>query len=187
MIIEAFFLSILVAFLRRGKLQNLGRSPIRHVWLFGMSFLLMAAVEALGVSKYGESLRVVIRSANIIQYVVLLAAIAANFHIREMWLAGFGTFLNALVVAVNGGAMPVSARALQVAGYEEMLRPEVVSKFVRHSIMSSSTHLKLIADIIPVPKLLILPPQVLSIGDALVAIAVFIFVQRYMVSSEKTC
>lgn len=83
--------------------------------------------------------------------------------------------------------MPVSARALQVAGYEEMLRPEVVSKFVRHSIMSSSTHLKLIADIIPVPKLLILPPQVLSIGDALVAIAVFIFVQRYMVSSEKTC
>lgn len=147
----------------------------------------MTAVEMLGVSKHGGPLRLVIRSANIVQYVVLLAAIAANFHMREMWLAGFGTFLNALVVAVNGGAMPVSARALRAAGYEELLRPEVVSKFVRHSIMSSSTHLKLFADIIPIPKLLILPPQVLSIGDALVAVAVFIFVQRYMVSSEKTC
>lgn len=187
MIIEAFILSILIGFVRRGKLHNLGRAPIRHVWLFGVAFLIMATVETLGVSRHGGPLRFVIRSANIVQYVILLAAILANFHMREMWLAGFGTFLNALVVAVNGGAMPVSARALQVAGYEEMLRPEVVSKFVRHSIMSSSTHLKLIADIIPIPKLLILPPQVLSIGDALVAVAVFIFVQRYMVSSDKTC
>ncbi|MGB9587086.1 MAG: DUF5317 domain-containing protein [Armatimonadota bacterium] len=187
MIIEAFILSILVGFVRRGKLQNLGRAPVRHVWLFGVAFLIMAAVETLGVSRHGGPLRSVIRSANIVQYVILLAAILANFHMREMWLAGFGTFLNALVVAVNGGTMPVSARALRVAGYEEMLRPEVVSKFVRHSIMSSSTHLKLIADIIPIPKVLILPPQVLSIGDALVAVAVFIFVQRYMVSSGKTC
>jgi hypothetical protein len=184
-IIEALLLSLLVGLVRGGKLQNLAHIRIKHSWLFVAAIAVMGGVEIIGSTKFATEIRTVIRLANIAQYVLLLAAIGINLHLREMWLAGGGTFLNALVVTANGGVMPVSGWALQIVGYEEMLRPKVVSRFVRHSIITPETHLKPIADIIPLPKLLFFQPQVFSIGDVLIAIAVFALVQNYMVAKNK--
>lgn len=178
MITEAFILSILIGFIRRGKLSNLAHVPLRHFYLFILPLVIFAAAYAAMRATGNESLLPYVRAANVLQYVVLLAAIVLNLHLGGMWLAGVGTFLNALVLAVNGGVMPVGMNALRTAGLTDLLHSK--QDFIRHAIMSSETHLKAIADIIPIPGFAFIMPQVASIGDLLIAVAVFIFVQQYM-------
>lgn len=48
-------------------------------------------------------------------YLLALAALAVNVRIPWLWLALAGTALNAVVIAANGGRMPVSASVLQAA------------------------------------------------------------------------
>lgn len=166
--------------------MNLGLVPLRHVYLFLAPFVLFGLVMAVALMKAGPQWQGYLTAVNIIQYVILLAAIGMNLHIREMWMVGLGTFLNFLVVAANGGMMPVSARALRKVGLEYMLEPEQTGHFVRHVIMSAETRLKPIGDIIPVPGGLFVPPEVASIGDVFVSVAVFVLVQRYMCGKKKS-
>ena len=180
MIIEAFILSVLVGFARRGSLRNLGQIPVRHLYLFVLSLVVFVGMYALaGTSGGGASMQYV-RAANIIQYAILLAAIGLNRHIRGMWLVGAGTFLNFLAVAANGGVMPTSATALRTVGMTEMLSPDRTAQFVRHVIMAPEARLKLISNLIPVPGLGFVLPQVVSIGDIVIAVALFVIIQLYM-------
>lgn len=178
MIIEAFILSILIGFIRRGNLGNLGRTPLRHFYLFVLPIALFAAAYYALCALGGKHFLLYIRAANLLQYVILLTAIGLNLHLSGMWLAGIGTFLNFLVMTVNGGVMPVSMKALQTARLTDLMNPE--HGLLRHAIMTPETHLKAIADIIPIPGYAFIMPQVASVGDLMVAVAVFVLVQRYM-------
>lgn len=179
MIIEAFTLSILIGFIRKGRLHNLGQAPLRCVYVFVLPIL--AGVMAVVFARAGPAWQPYVRAANIVQYATILTAVALNLHMRELWSAAVGIFLNILVIAANGGVMPMSARALRVAGLHQMLDPERTSRFIRHAIMTPDTRLKPLADIIPVPGFALIA-QVASIGDLLISVAVFVFVQRYMLA-----
>jgi hypothetical protein len=93
------------------------------------------------------------------------AFLLRNPHLpgRGLLLGGLG--LNALVISTNA-AMPVSADAASRAGVDLAS----IQGDARHALVGSHTHLPWLADRIP----LVLPwqPQVLSIGDVLVAAGV---------------
>lgn len=180
MILEAFILSIIIAFARRGRLHGLSVIPLRKWYLFILPFALSAVVVAAGQIGNPEPRLLYIKIANVVQYILLLSAIAVNLHIREMWMIGVGTLCNALVVAANSGMMPVSAKALELAGMGYLLDPGQFDWNIRHVLMTVSTRLGFLADIIPVPGIGKIMPEVASIGDMLLAIGVFIIVQRYM-------
>ena len=179
MIIEVFVLSVLIGLIRKGRLYDLGRAPLRHLYMFVPPLAILAGVVFLGRS--GGMPQPYLSAAKIVQYAALLAAIMLNLHMRQMWLAAAGTFLNLLVIAANGGFMPMSAKALRMAGLAEMLDPERTSQLIRHAIMTPETRLKPLADIIPVPGYPV-TAQVASIGDVLISLALFVFVQRYMLT-----
>lgn len=185
MILEAFVLSIIIGFIRKGKLQGLSNIPIKRWFLFILPFILSALVVAGGQIGDPESRLVYIRMANVLQYILLLAAIIVNIHIKEMWLVGIGTFFNALVVAVNGGMMPVSITALKLAGMDYLLKPGEFDWGIRHAIMTASTKLSFLGDIIPRPGIGKVMPEVASIGDLLLAVGVFLLIQRYMCRSAQ--
>ena len=185
MIIEAFFLAILVGLIRRGSVKALGNMPLRHVYLFAFACILFPLAFFLAV----KSLNVpagYIRAMNVAQYVFLLAAIAANFHIKEMLITGVGTFFNFLVVAVNSGVMPVSMKALSAVNMNGALGDNPV----RHAMMTPQTNLKFLADIIAVPPVCLfgrtlLPPEVASLGDVVIAVGVFLLVMRFMCQKQS--
>lgn len=176
MIVEAFVLSIVIGLIRKGSLQNIGRIPLRHFYLFCVPFLVFAVVSTIAVSISHKSLMPYIHLADIGQYVVLLTAVCLNLHMREMFLVGAGTLSNLVVLAVNGGAMPVSSAALKAAG----LAGALGSQPVRHSLMTPQTHLKWLADVIPLPTSSPFFSQVMSVGDILVSIGLFILIQHYI-------
>lgn len=181
MIVEAFVLSIVVGLIRKGSLRNLGRIPLRHFYLFCVPFLVFAVVSTIAVSTGHKSLMPYIHLADIGQYVILLAAIILNLHVWEMWLVGSGTLANSIVLTANGGAMPVSMHALKSTG----LAGALGSQPVRHALMTPQTHLKWLADVIPVRTFSPFLSQVMSVGDVLISIGLFILVQHYICLPAK--
>ncbi len=87
-----------------------------------------------------------------------------------------GTFLNFIVIMLNGGQMPVSQEALIKAGIPEQINDEIIT----HTIIAKDTVLKFLGDIFILPK----PyprPKVFSAGDVFLAVGVFIYIQEIMV------
>ena len=174
-------LSIVVGFIRKGSLRNLGRTPLRYFYLFCLPFFVFVAVSVIAVSISHKSLMPYIRMADIGQYVLLLTAIFLNFHMWEMWVVAAGTLANFTALAANGGTMPVSLGALKAAGLAGVLG----SQPVRHAAMTPATHFKWLADIIPLRTSSLFLSQVFSIGDILIAVGIFILVQHYMCHPAK--
>jgi hypothetical protein len=181
LIIESFLLSILIGFIRRGSLRNLGRVPMRHLYLFALPILMLAVATVLVYANGSDRLIPYVRAINVLQYVTLTAAVAVNFRLTGMPVIWLGTFLNTLVITVNGGVMPTSAEALKVAGLGDML--ESGQTWARHALIGQETRLSFIADIVPIKGFAVVQPQVVSMGDLLIAVGVFILVQRYMCKS----
>jgi hypothetical protein len=174
--VEAAVLAVVVGLLRKGRLANLGGIPFRGAYAFAIPLVFFIAATILTYHTHNEQLiRLTVRTLNVLLYVVLLGLIAINLHIREMKLMGIGTFLNFLALTANGGTMPVSRWAAKTAGMLDYLEHMDAA---RHVIMTPETRLKPLVDLIPiaVPRL----TTVLSIGDVLLAIGIFLLIQRYM-------
>lgn len=90
--------------------------------------------------------------------------LARNRGVRGTGLLALGLLSNALVVALNG-AMPVSSDAVGRAGISTQ---DILSGAdPRHELAGPGTRLRPLGDVIPV--LLPVRPEVVSIGDVLVA------------------
>lgn len=183
MIIEAFLVSLLVGLIRKGRLRNLADMPLRHYYAFILPILIIGVTSTLAVRHQIGDWSGYVHAANVLQYVGLLAAIALNFHIWEIRLAGIGILMNGIVVSANGGMMPCSVSAAKIAGVARLLEGEMG----RHCVMTAQTKLGILGDWIAVPPPPFAPAglsatlgEVCSIGDFVVAVAVFLLIQRYM-------
>jgi hypothetical protein len=88
-----------------------------------------------------------------------------------------GTLLNAVVIIANGG-MPVSPRALELAGQADT---DVSGGLLpKHVDLDSATHLRALADVIPVRPL----HTVVSVGDILVLLGITAFVAASMAGTR---
>lgn len=110
----------------------------------------------------------------LLKYSLLFAFILINSSHKHLITIGIGTALNFLVILLNGGAMPVSKRALQIpslAKYTQMIQN---GKLASYTFLTDNTPLWFLADIIylPWPK-----EQFISVGDIVMLVGVFLFIQ----------
>jgi hypothetical protein len=94
------------------------------------------------------------------------------------WLLS-GWLLNFLVIAANGGRMPVSQWALNVASVK------VDPNMLQHNLMTVHTPLRFLGDFIPAPKPYLITPEVGSPGDILMMIGLFMLIQLTMCPRKK--
>lgn len=177
--IDSVLIAFAVAWLRGGRISGWGRFDLKGTeWLFG-GFILQYGTVYLALQeipffvRYGTYLFVG-------SFLPILYGAWVSRRLPGMPLIGIGVLLNLIVIAVNGGSMPVDLRAAEVAGLtraaEELARPE----YIKHSAAHAGTKLLFLADIIPIPR----PyprPAVASIGDVVMAAGIFILVQQAMV------
>lgn len=176
MIIESFVIALIVGFVRRGSLRNLEKMPLRKSYLFVTGFVLAGAILTLIIRGGDPTLIRYARLVNIVQYLIILAAIGLNLHIRGMIVTGVGAFLNFLVLTANGGLMPVSRQALHAAGLTDIIK----NYAVRHVILTDQTRLPFLSDIVPVRLFGYVCSQVISVGDIIIAVAILYMIQHYM-------
>lgn len=181
MVYDGVLLGLIVGLFRGGWRQGLIRfSQIRLIagWMFPV--LLLVQLIIFYFQEKWTGLATINGYLFMGVYVVGLIFLWLNRHHKGFKLIIIGVLMNFIVMAVNGGRMPVSLSASEVLGpyYTDMLKSgSVISK---HYMMDASTRLSLLGDIIPLSK----PyprTQVISIGDVVMNFGMFLFIQSIMV------
>jgi hypothetical protein len=172
MILAGVVFAAAVALLRGGKLERLGNLNLSWLPLVWTAIILRAAAGILAKNGFvfGPWLQVV-------AYVLFIYFVAVNSKYPGIKLFGLGSLANFLVIAANGGTMPVSAAAIAKAGITG--QPAGT-----HSMLTAQSRLWFLADIIPVSFRLPMP-AVVSVGDLMIVAGMFIFIQYRMLCGEE--
>ena len=173
MILSGVVLAVLIGWLRGGKITRLADLKLRGLVWVAAAALIRVAVDWLAGRGYH------LPWLTIVAYCLLLYALYLNFRLPGIKLFTAGTFLNFLVIAANGGSMPVSAAAMKEAGVSG-------TPAGTHILLSETARLPFLADIIPLRPPYFPLHQVISIGDILVICGIFLFIQHKMLREENS-
>jgi MFS family permease len=175
MLLAGIILGLVAGLAAGGRLDNLLAVRLRWTLLIFGAVALRLGVEAalLRDIEIIDQLRVPLLAG---AYGLLVVALWANRARPGIGLALVGTLLNATAILVNGGRMPVWDQALAAAG---LTAADILSPI--HFIVSADDLGEFLrqagplGDVIPIP--LSFAPNVLSVGDVLLAsgLAFFVF------------
>lgn len=176
MVFDGIIISFIVGFLRKGNLRALSQLKLTWGWIFP----LLLTVQIV-VFIYQNDIKFLGQASEFIYmavYIIGLVFLFLNRSHKGFSLIFIGVLLNFIVMAVNGGRMPVSMEAASVLdpGYLDVMQQQLYAK---HMILNDSTKLGFLGDIIPLtnpyPK-----TQIISIGDVVMNLGIFLFIQYLM-------
>ncbi len=170
----AFILALAVQGMK-GKAFSFPDIKLRKTWLAIIAFVLQTVTRILGI----KGLESAVKYSFIIQALVFALLLLCLWFNREyigLWFVGLGASMNALVMLVNGGRMPVSLEAMQKAGVKEVTDIILAGADNKHAVIGSTTKLSFLADIIYLPGFIGQGMGVVSIGDLVVALGLFAFI-----------
>ena len=179
MFIYVVVVSLGVAWLRGGRLEYLGDFPLRQMWFvfvaFGLQFLLHLPAAA-GVEFIRQAAPYLYASA----YYLLLTCFAINRRVPGVLFLAAGALANLTAIMANGGKMPVAGDLLTALGHGSIRDQCASGASLTHQLLDPTTRVPWLGDVIlgtpPFPN-----PTVFSVGDALLALGVFILVQATVV------
>ncbi len=180
-LLVALSLAFVVALLRGGKLSRLVALPLRWPALPLVALAVQLVVMHFP-QPFGRSfdLHAVVL---LLSYLALLLAVWLNRRIPGLALLGLGLLLNLVVMAANGGYMPIAPEAMERIGHgdaDTILPSSRVSGSKDIALPREQTRLWFLSDIFVLP----LPfpfSAAFSVGDVFIAAGAFWAVQRALV------
>lgn len=169
----AAVLALVVGWLRRGKLSRLAALHFPFWWLIPIAFLIQASLRYL-VDRVDYKLLFIIY---LVSFVLIAISLIANVKKRYVALVLAGIVMNFTVIALNQG-MPFYDAQVQLRANEL----KAVNGL--HVPATSRTLLGFLGDWVALPP----PypqPTVLSPGDVVVALGLFLFIQGSMAGDGK--
>lgn len=180
MFYDGIIIAFLIALFRGGSFSAFADMRLKIGWIFPVLLIIQIIIFSLQnkidiIGNYSNFIFMIV-------YLVGLFFLWYNRNLPGFKILLFGVFLNFIVMAVNGGRMPVSLEASTVLDpyYLEALTDNLYGK---HAAITEYTRLAFLGDIIPLappyPKV-----RVISIGDVVMNIGAFIFIQHIMLSKK---
>jgi hypothetical protein len=185
-LLVALAVALLAAFLRGGSLRNLADFHLEWGWLAGLALVIQIAAIYWAT---GDSYLYLQRGALVVSSLLLLPVVWRNRRSPGLALIGLGLALNLTVMVANGGFMPITPEAVARIEHENLIvhldSLERMSGSKGIVLPREETALWVLSDIFIIP-----PPfpvaSAFSLGDALVAVGAFIFLQRAMVGGASS-
>ena len=168
----SLIVAIILGYLLKGRLSHLINLQIRGIWLILIGFLLERGLNLLLKIGWME-LGILTYLLDLLMYILILIFIWRNNRLKPLWVMGIGFVMNAIPIFANGGAMPVSPKAMDYMGISTD-----ASLTGLYSIMREETHFKILSDIIPI--FLGKVGFVISIGDIVLCIGMIWLVIKGM-------
>jgi Family of unknown function (DUF5317) len=171
-LIVALVCGLAAGYLTGGRLRHLEHLDLRHPWLVLLAMGIQLVIFTRLGSSISESASV---WAHVSSYVVLLVFVILNRRNLGVVLAGLGTLMNATVIIINGGYMPASRRALEIAG-----RLADSSTYNNSIIANESAHLLPLGDVMAIPAGVPFFSNVFSVGDLFIVAGVALLLATAM-------
>ncbi|MBC7237768.1 MAG: DUF5317 domain-containing protein [Chloroflexi bacterium] len=189
-------IALAASLLSGGHLEGLARVSLRRSYLIlialgiqvlvfsrrwqtliggGLGIELLAPSWSLHASMSSELLSGALYSLSLL---FLLIAVWLNWRVPGIAILGLGLLLNALVILANGGHMPASLRALQIAGIVDSKMSFEAARVTNSSLIEADTPLWFLGDVFALPAWLPLA-NIFSIGDVLIAAGAILFVVHH--------
>lgn len=176
---------IVIALIRGGSLARLEQTQLSHPILFilGVSIRLFVHLYDGSVSL---AFLLVFQAISHVSFIcfLLLNLNSGNIGGIGPILISAGIMMNGMVILSNGGKMPVSTQALLLSGQADGMALLVSKASNTHQLLTESTRLPWLADIFALPAWWPLAVA-FSIGDVLIAIGAFIFIQHAMGAGRR--
>jgi hypothetical protein len=165
-----------------GRVSNLATVEVKWGWLAPLAFLMQAYLIFFPADRTGGLLSA--RSLLLIaSLILLLVMISQNRHLGGVKLIGLGLLLNFMVMALNGGFMPITPEALTQIGYDgnasQLDTGYIVGRTKNVVVEPGEGYLWFLSDIMVVPRPFPIPTA-LSLGDVLIVAGVFFFLREAM-------
>jgi len=167
MFIEGLFFAVIIGYLLKGNIKNLENVDIKAVYLVFIAFFIEFFI-IISIRKGFFDIGVFTYILDFIMYTLLIVFIYFNRRDKYIVLMGVGFLLNAIPIFLNGGAMPVSAKAAETAGLTLN-----ISKEGLYTLINENTRLWFLGDIIP---LTFLRNFAISIGDIIAVVGLMLFI-----------
>jgi hypothetical protein len=172
-------LAVVVGLLRGGNLRNFGNIRVRWAWLALAALTIQVVLIDLLPNWSGAA-----RLFFPLTHLAILAVIWANRDLDGMRLLAAGVALNLIVIAANGGFMPVAPEVLVRAGIADSVESVPLYTRVARSkglvLPRDEIVLGWLSDTIPLRPI----QTIVSIGDVLMVPGVFLFVEKAMLRQE---
>jgi hypothetical protein len=120
---------------------------------------------------------------HVVTYVALLAFVVANVRQPGFALAATGCVLNTIVIAANGGRMPVSLASWTATG--KAASDLTIHGSYNNVVLASGAHFSWLGDVFALPRAVPLANS-LSVGDLLLLAGVVTFVFRASLPPRKS-
>lgn len=173
-------LVILVALLRGGSLRSFAALRLRAIPLvvagFVLQLLIFTPLRAQPLIAFA------VPQLYIVSMLLVCAWVVLNWRVPGMALMAAGLLMNTLAIVANGGYMPVSPEAARIAGKLGGYATEGLPVANNSIATDDGVRLKLLTDIIPVPKVVPLA-NVFSIGDLLLTAGAALLCYRTMLDA----
>lgn len=186
MVFDGIIIGLIVGFLR-GGIRN-GLLKFSQIKLKGGLIFPLLLIIQFAIFRFQDNNQALASASNyafILIYIIGMIFLWMNRNQKGFTLVLLGVFLNFLVMAANGGRMPVSLQAASVLDpyYVDMLKSNAIIS--KHFLMDASTNLPFLGDIIPLS-----PPyprtQAISIGDIVMNFGIFLYIVHLMTPSKNS-
>lgn len=168
MLLDAAVLCIVVGLLAGGRLSRLKALDLRAPWVF----VLAATVQVGLMIAGGRGVAFGAQGLYVLTFVLVLMGIWVNRRLPGMWLVGVGVLLNLVVIAANGGSMPVDRDLAVRAGSTAMVELLDSTAYTNHMAAGEGTRLRWLGDVLALPMVAPRPKFFSpgSVGDILVTL-----------------
>lgn len=187
MFIESIVISIIIGFIRGGKIRKFKAKNHKTIWilLFGMviqyALIFLNRVEEIGsISKILSYTKEIL----IISYLLILIGLVTNLKFRSLWAVLIGYMMNFLVIAANGWKKPILLEGIELSnakGLKEMIE---IGKNALYTPIVESTKYPVLGDIIifsnPYPI-----SKIISLGDLVISFGIFALIQEIMLGEDS--
>ncbi len=180
MIIVILLIAFIIGLLRGGRPSNILHLRLHHSYLFLLSVLIDYGILFL-MRNYGLESQKFVYWAVFSQYILLFICLWINRKAPFMWMTSTGVFLNYVVIMLNQGRMPLSQKAVEVAGSHSTLLLLQEGKYLTYTLIGPNTLYWYLGDVIYLPKPFY---AFISIGDILLYAGIFLLIQQ-VVSKNK--
>lgn len=189
LMLAAVVLGLLLALLRGGKLRRLAALGFHGAPLIFLAFALqVAGVLPFWTQPLNQSGLFGLAWGSwlyLLSLTLLVYVLARNWRLPGLPLIALGFGLNLLVVAANGGQIPVAPDRLAETGELAAARTAVeTGHWQRYTFLDDQSRLWFLGDVIPIPR----PwpkPVVASVGDLLLIVGVFWFFQGVLCGPRR--
>ncbi len=184
MFIEALIVGIAVGLFRGGSVKKLKTAQIRMPALLILAFLIQVLVSfmLLAGSSFFINQRLIFYA---LSYGLLFAALFTNLNSKAVWLIVLGSLLNFAVIFLNGGTLPIAVEALEKAGFNNRLELIQAGRLVQYQLTEGSgSWLAFLGKRLTPPAIYPIR-QVFSIGDVLISLGVFLWIQDLLLGAGQ--